>query len=300
VKTCIPRDVATARRSGRPIPAALGTAGWAQAEADRARIRTVLRAPPDWRGPATTSVPASTTWDGAARALIQPKLAIGEVNDPLEREADAIVDKVVRMPDPALALPAAPVRLGGQPASATHVVDPTDDEAPPILREVLRSPGQPLDAAARAYFEPRFGQDFSNVRLHTHGRAAAAAADIQARAYTWQNDIGFAAGEFSPGSLEGRRLIAHELAHVAQNRRESSAGPVRRDPPPGSLQQEPRIVSEVWMVAGRPVVVVEVGGKRQRILSAQHQQTERTGRGPCGRAAGRLGAVRRSAAIVLT
>jgi hypothetical protein len=278
VKTRIHRDVATARRPGRPIPAAMGTAGWAQAEADRARIRTALHAPPDWRVPATTGVPASTTWHGAARALIQPKLTIGEVNDPLEREADAIAEKVVRMPDPALALPPAPVRLSGQPASATHAADPTDGEASPILREVLRSPGQPLDAAARAYFEPRFGQDFSNVRLHTHGRAAAAAADIQARAYTWQNDIGFAAGEFSPSSLEGRRLIAHELAHVAQNQRESSAGPVRRDPPPASLQQEPRIVSEVWMVAGRPVVVVEVGGKRkafyQRSTSKLKGRTE--------------------------
>jgi hypothetical protein len=68
VKTRIARDVATARRPGRSIPAAMGTAGWAQAEADRAGIRTVLRAPPDWRAPATTSVPASTTEHGAAGA----------------------------------------------------------------------------------------------------------------------------------------------------------------------------------------------------------------------------------------
>ena len=65
MKTRIPRDVATARRPGRPIPAAMGTAGWVQAEADRARIRSVLRAPPDWKAPATTSVPASTTQHGA-------------------------------------------------------------------------------------------------------------------------------------------------------------------------------------------------------------------------------------------
>ncbi|MBL8894649.1 MAG: DUF4157 domain-containing protein, partial [Rhizobiales bacterium] len=56
----------------------------------------------------------------------------------------------------------------------------------------------------------------SQVRVHTHDRAAAAAAHIQARAYTLQNDIAFATGEFSPATLEGRRLIAHELAHVAQ------------------------------------------------------------------------------------
>jgi Domain of unknown function (DUF4157) len=68
MKTRIARDVATARRSGRPISAAMGTAGVAQAEADRARIRTVLRAPSDWRAPATTSVPASTTEHGATGA----------------------------------------------------------------------------------------------------------------------------------------------------------------------------------------------------------------------------------------
>ena len=61
MKTHISRNAATARRPGRPILAAMGTAGWAQAEAARARIRTVLRAPPDWRATATTSVPTSTT-----------------------------------------------------------------------------------------------------------------------------------------------------------------------------------------------------------------------------------------------
>ena len=70
VKTRIPRDVATARRPGRPIPAAIGTAGWAQAETDRARIRTVLRAPSDWRAPAP--VPRLSA------------LKVGAVNDPLE------------------------------------------------------------------------------------------------------------------------------------------------------------------------------------------------------------------------
>ena len=68
MKTRIARDVATARRPGRPIPAAMGTAGWAQAEADRARVRAVLRAPSDWKAPATTSVPASSAEHGAPSA----------------------------------------------------------------------------------------------------------------------------------------------------------------------------------------------------------------------------------------
>jgi hypothetical protein len=109
VKTRIPRDVATARRPGRRIPVAMGTAGWAQAEADRARIRSVLRAPPGWRAPATTSVPASTTQHGAP--IIQRKLIVGEVNDPFEHEADRVADRVMRMADPSLSITAAPVRV---------------------------------------------------------------------------------------------------------------------------------------------------------------------------------------------
>src|SRR5262249_51044498 len=116
VKTRIHRDVATARRPGRPIPAAMGTAGWAQAQADRARIRPALRAPPDWRAPATTCVAASTE-HGAAGAFIQPKLNVGEVDDPLEHEADRVADQVMRIPDRELSVGAAPMQLSRKCAS---------------------------------------------------------------------------------------------------------------------------------------------------------------------------------------
>lgn len=162
----------------------------------------------------------------AASPIIQRKIRVGPVDDPLEREADGIADAEMA------GRPIGPIT--GAPPGATQrkckeceeeeklqrkpsaTSGPAAGEAPPIVHEVLRSPGQPLDAASRAYFEPRFGRDLSRVRLHTHDRAAAAAAGIRARAYTLQNDIAFAAGEFSPETLEGRRLIAHELAHVAQ------------------------------------------------------------------------------------
>ncbi|MGH6840956.1 MAG: DUF4157 domain-containing protein [Methylocella sp.] len=162
----------------------------------------------------------------AKRPAIQKKVQIGPVDDPLEREADRIADAVVSD------RPVGPVtgalssiaqrkcagceeeeKLQRKPSATSGLAA---GEAPPIVHEALRLPGQPLDAASRAYFEPRFGRDLSRVRLHTHNRASAAAADIRARAFTLQNDIAFAAGEFSPETLEGRRLIAHELCHVAQ------------------------------------------------------------------------------------
>ena len=85
---------------------------------------------------------------------------------------------------------------------------------PPIVHEVLSTPGEPLDTAARSFMEPRFGHDFSKVRVHTAGAAAASAAAVQARAYTVGQHIVLGAGSPAPGSLSGRLLLAHELAHV--------------------------------------------------------------------------------------
>lgn len=90
--------------------------------------------------------------------------------------------------------------------------------APPIVHEVLRSPGQPLDAETRAFFEPRFGRDFSRVRVHTDATSMQSARHLNANAYTAASSIVFGAGRFLPGRPEGRRLLAHELTHVVQQR----------------------------------------------------------------------------------
>jgi hypothetical protein len=92
--------------------------------------------------------------------------------------------------------------------------DPT--EVPPIVYQVLRSPGQPLDPETRAFFEPRFGHDFSDVRVHADGRAARSAQAVGALAYTVGSTIVFGDGRYDPKSRAGLRLLAHELAHVTQ------------------------------------------------------------------------------------
>src|SRR3954452_15766007 len=84
-------------------------------------------------------------------------------------------------------------------------------QGPAIVHEVLRSPGQPLDAATRAFFEPRFGHDFGHVRVHTDARAAESAASVNALAYTVGNHIVVGRGGFQP--LNSTRLLAHELVH---------------------------------------------------------------------------------------
>ena len=91
-----------------------------------------------------------------------------------------------------------------------------EGEAPPIVQQVLRSRGQPLDPATRAFFEPRFGRDFSGVRVHTDTKAAESARDINALAYTVGKDVVFGAEQYAPGTKEGKRLLAHELTHTLQ------------------------------------------------------------------------------------
>src|SRR2546430_6786988 len=87
---------------------------------------------------------------------------------------------------------------------------------PPIVHDVLNSSGQPLDADTRSFMEPRFGHDFSQVRVHTDERAAESARTVNALAYTVGRDVVFGTGQYAPGTSEGRRLLAHELAHVVQ------------------------------------------------------------------------------------
>jgi len=84
------------------------------------------------------------------------------------------------------------------------------------VSEALRSPGHPLDSETRTFFEPRFGQDLSRVRVHTDGRAAESAQAVNALAYTVGRDIVFAGGRYAPTSRTGQALLAHELTHVAQ------------------------------------------------------------------------------------
>jgi len=100
------------------------------------------------------------------------------------------------------------------------------ETAPPIVHEVLRSPGQPLDTATRSFFEPRFGHDFSKVRIHTDAKAAASSRSVGAAAYTVGPHIVFADRLPSIQSEGAARLMAHELAHVLQQpeRTHGSAG----------------------------------------------------------------------------
>jgi Domain of unknown function (DUF4157) len=164
--------------------------------------------------------------------VLQRKLAVGSVNDPLEQEADRAADQVL-----AVRPPARDHRASGTVDASSRVMrkcagcDEADEAtvqmkpavagasagpAPPIVHDVLGSPGTPLDTDTRTFMERRFGHSFEHVRVHTDARAADSASAMNALAYTVGSDVVFGAGRYSPGSGDGRRLLAHEMAHVVQ------------------------------------------------------------------------------------
>ena len=96
--------------------------------------------------------------------------------------------------------------------------------APPVVHDVLRAPGRPLEPSVRGPMEARFGHDFSRVRVHTDSRAAESAQAVGAAAYTVGSDVVFGGGRYGPGSTGGADLLAHELGHVVQQR-DTSAVP---------------------------------------------------------------------------
>jgi hypothetical protein len=149
---------------------------------------------------------------------LQAKLEVSQPGDTLEQEADRVAEQVLRMPQPKhpddpQAHESTGLRLSRYSSGSSAQRSP---EVPPIVHDVARSPGEPLDPATRAFMEPRFGHDFSSVRVHSGAAAEQAAREVNASAYTLGNHLAFAAGRYAPGTREGDRLLAHELAHTIQ------------------------------------------------------------------------------------
>jgi hypothetical protein len=115
--------------------------------------------------------------------------------------------------------------------------------APPIVQDVLRSPGQPLDSTVRAFMEPRFGRDFSAVRIHSDPKAADSARAVGARGYTVGSHIVFSRDNYAPATTQGRSLLAHELMHVVQQTGGRAGQLVQRDSKKGTPRVTPAAAS---------------------------------------------------------
>jgi hypothetical protein len=213
--------IGVAKIPGSPAPMAFPSA---TARANQSLQHETAAGPgcTDW---SFAKVPLSSVgWPGAP--WLQAKLAVGAVDDPLEREADAAADRVMRMPNPSgvthlqrkCSLCQEHEEEGHTQLARKESVGAAQSAAvaPAIVHDVLSQPGLPLDPQDRAFFEPRFGRDFSDVRVHTDGLAAQSAEAVNALAYTVGRDVVWGPSRPAASSAMGRRLLAHELAHVVQ------------------------------------------------------------------------------------
>ncbi len=180
----------------------------------------------------------------AGRPLLRPMLKLGAARDEAENQADHLAERALRgsAPAPTRATPAptdakaavrrvlAPRQVAPQPPVPPAIEE--EQTLPEALEErllALQRGGQPLPEGARRDLEPRFGLDLSGVRIHTDAEAARLAEAVGAHAFTLGEHIAFNRGRFQPEHPTGRRLLAHELAHVAQQRAgRGEPEPVRR------------------------------------------------------------------------
>lgn len=170
-----------------------------------------------------TRIPLHTNVHGA----IQPILKIGNPEDKYEQEADRTAEQVTRLPEQV-------VRSGEQKGGSNRTIEQPFERKPAMEGSVPISPGpdpqtqyahstQALSSQERAFFEPRFGHDFSRVRIHANARSAEMADAMNAHAFTVGRDIYFGAGMQQARTAESQGILAHELAHVRQQAR---MGPV--------------------------------------------------------------------------
>ncbi|HEX8811315.1 MAG TPA: DUF4157 domain-containing protein, partial [Terracidiphilus sp.] len=141
---------------------------------------------------------------------------------------------------------------------------------PSAVHNVVNSPGVPLSADTRAFFEPRFGFDFSRVRVHADSSAATSAQSVDAAAYTVGQHIAFDSGKYQTNSRQGLQLLGHELAHTVQQQGASQGGNLRIGSPTDTSEREADRASSSALSNG-PVAI-----HSQRPMSVQRQPNQPT------------------------
>ncbi|MCK5013331.1 MAG: DUF4157 domain-containing protein [Candidatus Omnitrophica bacterium] len=192
---------------------------------------------------------------------LQANLRIGQTGDVYEQEADRVADEVMRMPEPGVQRQVEPEEEEEEILQTKLLVNQItplvqrqveEEEEEEMLQaknredatsevthdlesqiNAFKGGGRPLVESERDYFEPRFGHDFSQVRVHTDAQAAESARAVNARAFTLGRDVVFGAGQYAPESSEERRLMAHELTHTLQQQEVSNPRLLQRIPASG-------------------------------------------------------------------
>lgn len=195
------------------------------------------------------------------QAIVQPKLELTTPGDSYEQEADRMADFVMRKafsgsngmptehPSRTSALPPV-ISRQTDGVSSGLAIDPATESG----INASRGGGQPLPDALRTKMEGDFGTDFSGVRLHTGSQATDLNNTLQAKAFTYGNDIFFNSGQYNPQSAAGQHLIAHELTHVVQQ-----SGKVGREPEFCTKSEK----NKCYM----PVIYINSSGRKEFLFS---------------------------------
>ncbi len=166
--------------------------------------------------------------------IIQPKLEIGAPDSECEREADKVAEMVMCMPEHRENPGTGTSKTYHNENQNTIIQPKANASANGISDEIsteiglLKNSGKTLPAAELEFFENRMNSDFGNVRIHTDAKAAEMARAVHAKAFTFGSNIAFSEGKYSPESLEGKKLLAHELAHVVQQNRKGNNNAIQR------------------------------------------------------------------------
>jgi hypothetical protein len=181
----------------------------------------------------------SEEFDFSKIVVLQPKLKVSQPGDEYEQEADRFAEQVMRMSISSdLVMPKGSTKDDGminRKCDACEMKEKKEEEDEEKQLIISRKPStksspephneisnvqstgsSSLDPHTKDFMQSRFGYDFSNVRIHNDQMAARSAQSLNATAYTIGNDIVFDKGQYKPNTLEGRRLLAHELTHVIQ------------------------------------------------------------------------------------
>ena len=225
-------------------------------------------------------------------------LRISQPGDRSEVEADRVADAVMRMAagqaTPATTSPdgltpierassAGNAEAGTIHREATAAAPSISPEGLSATPSTVGNGGQMLDAGTRAFFEPKLGFDLSAVRVHTDAEAEQSARAVGAKAYTFGHNIVFRRGAYRPASGAGKRLLAHELAHVVQTASSSSArGDTIYRQPDASAQQLAAIDYEIQQLAMIPAIGPMAGLKMMRLAELYQMRASLVGSGGSG------------------
>lgn len=202
--------------------------------------------------------PAHTGHFFGAHTMVQPKLSVNHPGDAHEREADAVADRVMRMPETTVQRKCAACEKEEEQAQRK----PLSDSLTPVSRKAgdggsalhpsveqsihaRKGLGQSLPKDTRNFMEQRIGADFSNVRVHTDPGAVQLSRHLNARAFTTGSDIYFDNNQYAPHSEGGKQLLAHELTHVVQQG--ASPHTVQRDCHDGGCDSCDGGIRDFWV-----------------------------------------------------